>query len=110
MTKSHATPNKIGGAHTTIIGGRRGKKLINTILVHSEIKRIVPSVIVVKGNAAGGAISGKILRSDPRGNLRMIITHGTAVQEIRIITNVGDSNEGKRLMNELNTILFGDME
>ncbi|MGP8320019.1 MAG: DUF2103 domain-containing protein [Methanosarcinaceae archaeon] len=108
MTKNHATPNKIGGAHTTIIGGRRGKKLIDTILSHPGVKRIVPSVIVVKGNAiAGGAISGKVLRSDPRGNLRMIITHGTAVQEIRIITTVGDSNEGERLMNELNAMLFG---
>ena len=109
MTKSHPTPDKIGGAHTTIIGGRHGKKLIDTILDHPEIKRIIPSVIKVKGNAAaGGAISGKLLRSDARGNLRMVITHGTAVQEIRVITTVADEIEGDRLMNELNTMLFED--
>ncbi len=86
-------------------------KLIDIIIGHPEVKRIVPSVIVVKGNAvAGGAISGKVLRSDPRGNIRMIITHGTAVQEIRIITTVGDNEEGSRLVNELNAILFGDQE
>ncbi len=111
MTKSHFTPDKIGGAHTTIIGGRHGKKLIDTIIDHPEVKRIIPSVINVKGNAAaGGAISGKLLRSDTRGNLRMIITHGTAVQEIRVITTVADDIEGERLMNELNTMLLKDSE
>ena len=111
MTKSHSTPEKIGGAHTTIIGGRHGKKLIDTILDHSEVKRIVPSVINVKGNtAAHGGIIGKVLRSDSRGNLRMIITHGTAVQEIRVITTVADDTEGERLMNELNALLLDESE
>ena len=111
MTKSHSTPEKIGWAHTTIIGWRHRKKLIYTILDHSEVKRRVPSVINVKGNAAAsGGITGKVLRSDTRGNLRMIITHGTAVQEIRVITTVADDTEGERLMNELNAMLFDDKE
>ena len=111
MTKSHPTPDKIGGAHTTIIGGRHGTKLINIILEHPEIKRIIPSVINVKGNAtAGGAIAGKVLRSDSRGNLRMIITHGTAVQEIRVITTLADDEEGEHLMNELNALLLDESE
>ena len=111
MTKSHSTPDKIGGAHTTIIGGRHGKKLIDAILDHEEVKRIVPSVISAKGNSAShGGILGKVLRCDTRGNLRMIITHGTAVQEIRVITTVADDTEGERLMNELNTLLLDESE
>lgn len=111
MTKSHSTPEKIGGAHTTIIGGRHGKKLIDTILNHADIKRIIPSVINVKGNTAShGGIIGKVLRSDTRGNLRMIITHGTAVQEIRLITTLADDADGERLMNELNAMLLDESE
>jgi len=102
--------DKIGGAHTTIIGGRRGKKLVNIVCRHTDVKRIIPSVITVKGKgAAGGIISAKVLRADARGNLRMVITHGTATQELRIITTVGDAAAGERIMDELNAMLFEDM-
>lgn len=98
---------KIGGAHTTIIGGRHGKKLVKIISQHSEVKKIVPSVITVRGKSnPGGMIIGKVLRPDDRGNLRMLISHGTSSQELRIITSVGDAISGERIMQELNTILL----
>jgi hypothetical protein len=98
--------HKIGGAHSTIIGGRHGKMLVNIITRHPDVKKVIPSVITVKGKGpAGGLISAKVLRSDVRGNLRMLITHGTAAQELRIITNVGDTAAGERVMNELNSML-----
>ena len=101
---------KIGGAHSTTIGGRHGKKLVN-ISRHPEVKKVIPSVITVKGKGvAGGLISAKVLRSDVRGNLRMRITHGTATQELRIITTVGDTAAGERVMNDLNSMLFDDQE
>lgn len=101
--------NKLGGSHTTIIGGRRGKKLVKVISAHPEVKKIIPSVITVRGKGpSGGVISAKILRPDERGNLRMLISHGTSAQEIRIITTVGDAVEGERIMNELNKMLFDD--
>lgn len=104
---SLSNKSKIGGSHTTIIGGRHGKRLIKIISQHPEIKKIVPSVINVKGKSnPGGMIIGKILRPDDRGNLRMLISHGTSSQEIRIITTVGDMNNGERIMQELNTILL----
>lgn len=98
--------NKIGGSHTTIIGGRHGKKLVQLISLHTEVKKIVPSVITVRGKSnPGGLIIGKVLRPDDRGNLRLLISHGTSSQELRIITTVGDLQGGERIMNELNRMI-----
>ncbi|MCD4703776.1 MAG: DUF2103 domain-containing protein [Methanosarcinaceae archaeon] len=101
--------DKLGGAHTTIIGGRHGKGLLSLVSQHPCVKRIIPSVITTKGkSAAGGSISAKVLRSDDRGNLRVLLSRGTSSQEIRIITTVGDVAEGKRVMDELNEMLSED--
>jgi hypothetical protein len=96
--------NKIGGAHTTIIGGRSGKRLVKFVSQHPEIKKVIPSVISVKG-VAGGSLTGKVLRSDARGNLRLLLSEGRSFQEIRLVTTVGTAAEGDRIMNELNKII-----
>ncbi len=96
--------SKLGGAHTTIIGGRTGKKLVRLVSQHPEIKKIIPSVISVKGTA-GGKLSGKVLRTDARGNLRMLLSEGRSFQELRLVTTVGTAEEGDRIMNELNEVL-----
>ncbi len=100
----NSSRNKLGGTHTTIIGGRAGKKLVSLVSQHPEIKKVVPSVICVKG-IAGGILTGKVLRSDSRGNLRLLLTEGRSFQEIRLVTTVGTAEEGDRIMNELNEIL-----
>ena len=89
--------NKLGGTHTTIIGGRAGKKLIKLISQHSEIKKIIPSVISVKG-VAGGKLVGKVLRADARGNLRLLLSEGRSYQEIRLVTTVGTAEEGDEIL------------
>jgi hypothetical protein len=100
--------DKLGGAHTTVIGGRTGKKILRLVGGHPDIKRIIPSVITVRGkSASGGALSAKVLRPDGRGNLRLLLSQGTSSQEIRIVTNVGEFAEGERVMAELNAILSG---
>ncbi len=100
---------KLGGAHTTIIGERMGKKMVGIIVQHPKVKKIIPSVITVKGKSSpGGNISGKVLRPDERGNLRMLLSHGTSSQELRIVTTVGTPEEGELIMNELNAMLFDD--
>ncbi len=100
---------KLGGSHTTIIGERQGKKLLGIISQHPEIKKIIPSVIKVKGKgASGGLLNVKILRSDNRGNLRALLSQGTTAQELRIITTVGNVMEGERIRKELNSILFDE--
>jgi len=93
--------NKLGGVHTTIIGGRAGKKLVRIVSQHPQIKKVIPSVISVKG-VPGGSLTGKILRSDLRGNLRLLISKGSSYQKVRIVTTVGTAEEGDRIMKELN--------
>jgi hypothetical protein len=96
--------NKLGGAHTTIIGGRAGKKLVKLVTQHPEVKKVIPTVISVKG-IAGGSLAGKVLRADARGNLRLLLSEGRSFQEIRLVTTVGTAEEGDRIMDELNEIL-----
>jgi hypothetical protein len=96
--------NKLGGAHTTIIGRRAGKKLIKLVSQHPEVKKIIPSVISVKG-IAGGSLTAKVLRADARGNLRLLLSEGRSFQEVRLVTTVGTAEEGDRIMDELNEIL-----
>jgi hypothetical protein len=100
----NSSRKKLGGAHTTIIGGRAGKKLIKLVSQHPAIKKVIPSVILVKG-VAGGNLTGKVLRSDARGNLRLLLSEGRSFQEIRLVTTVGTAEEGDRIVNELNEIL-----
>ncbi|MGB9131530.1 MAG: DUF2103 domain-containing protein [Methanosarcina sp.] len=100
----NSSKNKLGGSHTTIIGRRAGKKLIKLVSQHPEIKKVIPSIISVKG-IAGGSLTGKVLRADSRGNLRLLISEGRSFQEIRLVTTVGTAEEGDRIMNELNEIL-----
>ncbi len=105
--KNHGS--KLGGSHTTIIGGRAGKKIVSLVGQHPEVKKIIPSVITVKGKAnSGGMLSARIQRPDDRGNLRLLISHGTSFQELRLVTTVGSFGEGERIMEEINSLLFDD--
>lgn len=98
--------SKLGGSHTTIIGGRNGKKIVSLISQHPEVKKIIPSVITVKGKSnSGGMLTARVQRPDDRGNLRLLLSHGTSFQELRLITTVGSFSEGERIMNELNSLL-----
>ncbi|MBP2029423.1 hypothetical protein J2755_000343 [Methanohalophilus levihalophilus] len=106
MSSDSILKDKLGGSHTTVIGGRSGKKILRTVSQHPNVKRIIPSVISVRGkSASGGSLSAKILRPDSRGNLRLLLSQGTSSQEIRLVTNIGDFEEGEKLMEELNDIL-----
>ncbi len=106
MSSDSILKEKLGGAHSTVIGGRSGKKILRMISQHPNVKRVIPSVISVRGkSASGGSLTAKILRPDNRGNLRLLLSQGTSSQEIRLVTNVGDVEEGEKLMAELNAIL-----
>ena len=109
MWRGTMTSDKLGGTHTTIIGGRTGKKAVEIVARHHNVKRIIPSVISVKGFAGGRTIA-KVLRSDARGNLRLLISSGTSAQELRIITTVGDFLAGETLRRELNEMLSEVMD
>ncbi len=73
------------------------------------VKRIIPSVISVNG-ADGGKTVAKVLRSDTRGNLRLLISSGTSAQELLIITTVGNYLAGESMRCELNEMLLEAMD
>ena len=91
---------KIGGNHTTIIGGRRGRKLVLEIAKNEMVKKIIPGIIKVS-MSPGVGFRAKILRPDSRGNLRLLLREGSTVQEIFIVTRASTYNEGLGLARDL---------
>ncbi len=88
---------KIGGAHSTIIGGREGRKLLHEIAKCEYVKKIVPGVIEGRGASSGGGVRLKLTRSDGRGNIRGILIDGTSVQKVLVITTASDEEEGEHV-------------
>jgi len=86
---------KIGGAHTTVIGGREGRKLLQKIAKCDYVKKIVPGVIEGRGASSGGGVRLKLTRSDDRGNIRAILIDGTSVQSVLVITTASNREEGE---------------
>jgi len=86
---------KIGGAHTTVIGGREGHKLLQEIAKCSYVKKIVPGVIEGRSASSGGGVRLKLTRSDDRGNIRAILIDGTSVQNVLVITTASNREEGE---------------
>ncbi len=85
---------KIRGAHTTVIGGKYGLKLLHRLAVCEYVKKIVPGVIEAKGTAAGGGVRLKLSRSDENGNIRAMLIDGASVQKILVITTASSAEEG----------------
>jgi len=96
---------KIGGAHTTIIGGREGLKLLHKLAICEYVKKIVPGIIEVKGAAAGGGVRLKLSRSDENGNVRAMLIDGASVQKILVITTASSAEEGKEVRRILESYL-----
>ncbi len=96
---------KIHGAHSTIIGGREGLKLIHKIATSEFVKKIVPGVIEAKGSALGGGVRFKLTRCDDRGNIRGLLIDGATVQEIHVVTTAGNKEEGEVILKILRGLL-----
>ena len=107
-SKEASLKEKLHGAHTTVIGDRQGKKILAIISQHEKVNGIIPSVITVRGKSSpGGNLNAKVLpHPDEHGNLRLLLSHGTSAQEIRIVTTVATREEGEPLVEELNAMLF----
>ncbi|ADC66407.1 Protein of unknown function DUF2103, metal-binding protein [Ferroglobus placidus DSM 10642] len=95
---------KISGAHSTIIGGREGFNLIMKLARSPYVKKVVPGVIENKGTSQGG-VRIKLTRSDDRGNIRALLIHGAAVQQIYVITTASNKEEGEVVLKELISLL-----
>jgi hypothetical protein len=96
---------KIGGRHSTLIGGRDGRKAIQTVAGHPHVKKVVPGPIDAGGNGSQSGVRAKATRSDENGNVRLLVRNGSSVQENRVVTTARDRDTGERVREDLNVAL-----
>ncbi|QLG47408.1 DUF2103 domain-containing protein [Natrinema halophilum] len=96
---------KIGGSHTTLIGGRTGMRAIQTVAGHPHVKKVIPGPIDAGGKGSQSGLRAKVTRADDGGNVRMLIRDGSSVQENRIVTTARDREMGERIRADLNDVL-----
>ena len=96
---------KIGGAHSTLIGDRKGRKAVSTVAQHPHVKKIVPGPIDAGGKGSQSGLRAKVTRADGNGNVRLLLRDGSSVQENRIVTTAMDRETGERVRDDLNEAL-----
>ncbi|SDQ35494.1 DUF2103 domain-containing protein [Natronobacterium texcoconense] len=96
---------KIGGSHSTLIGGRTGMRAIQTVAGHPHVKKVIPGPIDAGGKGSQSGLRAKVTRADDGGNVRMLIRNGSSVQENRIVTTARDREMGERIREDLNDVL-----
>lgn len=99
-----APGDKISGRHSTLIGESVGRAALKNVAQHPHVKKIVPGPISSGGRSRGG-FDAKTTRADSNGNLRLLLRHGSAVQENRVITTARDRESGERVGREVNEAL-----
>jgi hypothetical protein len=99
---------KIGGSHSTIIGGRTGRRAIGVVADHPHVKKIIPGPIDAGGIGSQQGLRAKITRADANGNVRMLLRDGSSVQENRLVTTAMDLATGERVREDLNRALDDD--
>ena len=93
---------KIGGSHSTLIGGRAGRLAIRTVADHPHVKKIVPGPIDAGGTGSRTGLRAKATRAGTNGNVRLLLRDGSSVQENRIVTPAMDRETGERVRTDLN--------
>jgi hypothetical protein len=96
---------KIGGTHSTLIGGRRGQRAIQTVAGHPHVKKVVPGPIDAGGKGSQSGLRAKATRPDDNGNVRLLLRDGSSVQENRVVTTARDLETGERVRADLQTAL-----
>ncbi|ELY61603.1 DUF2103 domain-containing protein [Natronolimnohabitans innermongolicus] len=96
---------KIGGSHTTLIGGRTGMRAIHTVADHPHVKKVIPGPIDAGGKGSQSGLRAKVTRADDGGNVRMLLRDGSSVQENRVVTTAYDREMGERIREDLNDVL-----
>lgn len=99
------TAEKIGGAHSTVIGGRQGQQAIQTVADHPNVKKVIPGPIDAGGSGSRTGTRAKATRSDENGNLRLLVRDGSSTQENRVITTARDRDTGERVREDCNEAL-----
>ncbi len=100
-----APAEKIGGSHSTLIGGRAGMRAIQTVAGHPHVKKVIPGPIDAGGTGSQSGLRAKVTRADSGGNVRMLLRDGSSVQENRIVTTARDRTLGEVIREDLNDSL-----
>ncbi|KYH27471.1 hypothetical protein HAPAU_01390 [Halalkalicoccus paucihalophilus] len=96
---------KIGGSHSTLIGGRTGMKVIHHVAGHPHVKKVIPGPIDAGGSGSRSGLRAKATRAGANGNVRLLLRDGSSVQENRVVTTAPDRETGERVRADLNELL-----
>ena len=96
---------KLGGAHSTLIGGRTGRQVLQVVADHPHVKKIIPGPIDAGGSGSRTGLRAKATRADGSGNVRLLIRDGSSVQENRVVTTARDRELGERVRADINEAL-----
>jgi hypothetical protein len=96
---------KVGGSHTTLIGGRDGRRAIGTVAEHPHVKKVIPGPIDAGGSGSRSGTRAKVTRADDNGNVRLLVRDGSSVQENRVVTTAMDRDTGERVRDDLEEAL-----
>ena len=96
---------KLGGTHSTLIGGRTGRKALQVVADHPHVKKIIPGPIDAGGSGSRTGLRAKATRADTNGNVRLLVRDGSSVQENRVVTTAGDRELGEQVRADINEAL-----
>ncbi|MFB6081090.1 MAG: DUF2103 domain-containing protein [Haloferacaceae archaeon] len=96
---------KLGGSHTTLIGGRDGRRAVGAVAEHPHVKKVVPGPIDAGGTGSRSGTRAKVTRADDNGNVRLLVRDGSSVQENRVVTTAMDRDTGERVRDDLDEAL-----
>jgi hypothetical protein len=96
---------KLGGTHSTLIGGRSGRRALEAVAAHPHVKKIIPGPIDAGGSGSQTGVRAKATRADGSGNVRLLIRDGSSVQENRVVTTASDRELGERVRADINEAL-----
>jgi len=97
---------KLGGTHSTLIGGRTGREALEVVADHPHVKKIIPGPIDDGGSGSRTGLRAKVTRADNKGNVRLLVRDGSSVQENRVVTTASDRELGERVREDINEALI----
>lgn len=99
-----APEQKLRGSHSTVVGGRTGRRAVLLVAGHPHVKAVIPGPIETGGRSGRGA-TAKATRADEGGNVRLLLRDGSTVQVNRVVTTAMNRGLGERIREDLNELL-----
>lgn len=96
---------KLGGTHSTLIGGRTGQDVLEVVAAHPHVKKIIPGPIDAGGSGSRTGVRAKVTRADDNGNVRLLVRDGSSVQENRVVTTANTRELGEHVRADINEAL-----